>query len=54
MRSYIIKKDHIGSLVSKILRYKQTDKQINIMLLLYKNYYFSVLYAAEGLRRNLT
>ena len=27
MRSYTVKEDHIGSAVSKILRYRQTEKQ---------------------------
>ena len=35
MRSYIVKENYIGSTVSKILRYTQTD----IMLILYKDYY---------------
>ena len=32
MRSYIVKKDRIGSSVSKILRYKQTDRLLNTLL----------------------
>ena len=34
MRSYIVKENHIGSAVSEILWYRQTD----ILILLYKDY----------------
>ena len=29
MSSYPVKKNHIGSVVSEILRYKQTDRQVS-------------------------
>ena len=38
MRSYIVKENHIGSVASKILQYKQkTQKLTNILLLFHKN-----------------
>ena len=36
MRSYTVQENHIGPAVSKILRYKLTDRQTDIMLLLWK------------------
>ena len=35
MRSYLVTENHIGSAVSEILRYRQTQ----FLLLLYKNYF---------------
>ena len=37
IRSYPVKDNYIGSAVSEILRYKQTEKQTNILLLYYKD-----------------
>ena len=37
MRIYPVKENHIGSAVSEIPRYKQTDKQVEILLLYYKD-----------------
>ena len=45
MKSYTVKENHISSVVSEIIRYKQTGRytdrqthrQIDILLLLYKN-----------------
>ena len=44
MRSYPVKTNHIGSAVSEILWYKhthkKTDKQIDILLLYYKDFFY--------------
>ena len=37
MKSYIVKENNIGSAVRKILRYRQTDRQADILLLYYKD-----------------
>ena len=54
MRSYPVKENHIGSEVSEILGYKQTDRHTDIMILYHrdlgiKNPYF--LYS--GLKMSL-
>ena len=38
MRIYPVKQNPIGSAVSEILRYRQTDRQTHILLLYYKYY----------------
>ena len=42
MISYTVKENHIASAVMEIHRYTQTDKQIQIMLFLYKDYNFII------------
>ena len=36
-RTYSVKENHIGSAVNEIPRYKQTQRQTNILLLYYKD-----------------
>ena len=46
MESYIIKENNIGSAGSKILQYRRTDTQTEIILLYYKDgkaYLFNIL-----------
>ena len=40
MRSYPVKENPIGSVVNEILQYKQTNKQIDIVLLCFIDYLF--------------
>ena len=44
MRSYTVKENPIDSAVSEILRYKQTNKQTNILLLYYKLLKVKIVY----------
>ena len=39
MKNYPVKENHIGSAVSEIIRYKQTNKQTHILLLYSKDRY---------------
>ena len=51
MRNYTVKKNPIGSGVSKILRYTHTHTDIHIEILLayYKDYTFKIKYILRGL-----
>ena len=47
MRSYPVKEHPSGSAVSEILRYRQKDKQTDILLLHYKDCYFKIKLLAD-------